>query len=120
MKTSFKSACITAGILFASTSTLFAQTPVGSPAQALAEARQRLVCGTGTVVDATYLSGNLLRATCRSQTPTQGLPAELQGTALTAGQVAAAAAAALLVVVVATGGDSDSTTTGETAGYSGE
>ena len=81
---------------------------------------QNEVFGTGTVVDATYLSGNLLRATCRSQTPTQGLPAELQGTALTAGQVAAAAAAALLVVVVATGGDSDSTTTGETAGYSGE
>ena len=78
--------------------------------QALAEARQRLVCGTGTVVDATYLPGGQLRATCRAQS-NETLPQELQGTELTTAQIGAVAAAALLVVIVATGGDDDSTTT---------
>ncbi|MBB97115.1 MAG: hypothetical protein CML68_21265 [Rhodobacteraceae bacterium] len=97
---------------------LAAQTAVGNPAQALAEARQRLVCGTGTVVDATYLTGGLLQATCRAQQSPRTLPSELQGTALTAGQAAAAAAAALLLVVVATGGGDDNSSTTTTYKYS--
>ncbi|TNJ41781.1 hypothetical protein [Phaeobacter sp. B1627] len=36
---------------------------------AVAEARARLVCGSGTVVSATYLPGGLLQATCRQNAP---------------------------------------------------
>ncbi|QEW19174.1 hypothetical protein LA6_001357 [Marinibacterium anthonyi] len=118
MKMSIVSAVTATALVFTPLSGAFAQTPTGSPAQAMAEARQRLVCGPGTVVDATYLTGGLLRATCQSRTTT-GLPAELSGTALTAGEIAAIAAGALLVVIVATGGGGDSTTTADT-GSSGE
>lgn len=89
-----------------------AQVPLGTPAQAIAEAQARLVCGTGTVVDATYVPGGLLRATCRAQARTaqnSRLPTELQGTGLSSG--AAVGAGALLVVVVASGGGSGGTTT---------
>ena len=36
---------------------------------AVAEARARLVCGSGTVVSATYIPGGLLQATCRQNAP---------------------------------------------------
>lgn len=117
MKTSIFSAVSAAAILFGPLSGAIAQTPTGNPATALAEARQRLVCGPGTVVEATYLTGGLLKATCQSR-GSMGLPAALAGTELSAGGLAAAGAAALLIVIVATGGDSDSTTTGETGSVS--
>ena len=116
MKTSIASACATTALVTALATGLFAtpgaqaQAALGTPAEALAEARQRLVCGTGTVVDATYLPGGQRRATCRAQS-NETLPQELQGTELTTAQIGAVAAAALLVVIVATGGDDDSTTT---------
>lgn len=101
-----------------------------TPATALAEAQARLVCGTGTVVNATYLPGGLLRATCRANVPrseatassgASQLPAPLEGTAL----VSPAAAGAVTAVVVASillGGDDDTatTTTTTTTTLSGE
>ena len=114
-----------AALLLSSHLPAMAQVPLGTPAQAVAEAQARLVCGTGTVVDATYLPGGLLRASCRAQTRTtqnSRLPTELQGTSLTTG--AAIGAGALLVVVVASGGGSGGTTTTTSTlgggGYGGE
>lgn len=57
------------------------------PGGAQAEAQARLVCGSGTVLNANYLPGGLLRVTCQSNstqnTATNELPSELQGTTLT-------------------------------------
>lgn len=56
---------------------LFALTLVAAPltataqGTAMAEARTRLVCGSGTVVSANYIPGGLLQATCRANTPQQ-------------------------------------------------
>ncbi len=101
----------TAALVVSFQGAAMAQVPLGTPAQAVAEAQSRLVCGSGTVVDATYVPGGLLRATCRAQARTtqNRLPSELQGTGLSTG--AAVGAGALLVVVVASGGGSGSTTT---------
>lgn len=85
-------------------------------ATAIAEANARLVCGTGVVVNAVYLPGGLLQATCQSPSQgaagqsTPGVPAALAGTGLSAGAVAGIAAGALLLVVVGTGGDGEVTT----------
>lgn len=45
--------------------------PLAGAAQgtAMAEARARLVCGSGTVVSANYIPGGLLQATCRDNAP---------------------------------------------------
>lgn len=80
---------------------------------AAAEARARLVCGTGTVLNATYLPGGLLRVTCRAANqpnPARELPRELQGTGLTT-TTPLAAITALIVTTIIIGENGTSTTT---------
>ncbi len=86
------------------------------PGGAQAEAQARLVCGAGTVVNATYLPGGLLRVTCRansnqqstSSNATSDLPAPLDGTTLAP---TLTGAALTVVVIAAIVGSEDATTT---------
>ena len=43
--------------------------PVYAQGSAIAEARARVVCGSGTVVSATYVPGGFLQATCSQTRP---------------------------------------------------
>lgn len=117
--------CVVPALLAIMAAPALAQAPLGTPAQAVAEARSRLVCGTGTVVDATYVPGGLLRATCRAQARSTAqnnrLPAELQGTTLSTGALVTGGALLAIVVVATGGGSSDSSTTTTTSsGYISE
>ncbi|OUS35302.1 hypothetical protein A9Q94_13550 [Rhodobacterales bacterium 56_14_T64] len=77
---------------------------------ALAEAKTRLVCGTGTPIAAEYLPGGLLQVTCRKNLPRDTLPDALQGTGLTV-TTEIGLIAAIAVISVIAGNNSVSTTT---------
>ncbi|NIZ13097.1 hypothetical protein [Phaeobacter sp. HF9A] len=95
---------------------------------AAAEARARLVCGSGTLVSATYLPGGLLQATCRQNTPNSTSNAGnansgtgggnglgtggLGGTGIAGTTVAVGVA----LTVISSGGDTATTTTEASAG----
>ncbi|PCJ05487.1 MAG: hypothetical protein COB16_15755 [Rhodobacteraceae bacterium] len=83
---------------------------------ALAEAKTRLVCGTGTPVAAEYLPGGLLQVTCRGKVPRDTLPDGLQGTGLTTA-TGIGIIATIAVVAIVAGGSSSSTTTTVSSGY---
>ncbi len=78
---------------------------------ALAEAKTRLVCGTGTAIAAEYLPGGLLQVTCRRDLPRDTLPDTFQGTGLaTTAEIGLIATIAVIAVIA--GNNSVSTTTG--------
>lgn len=86
-----------------------------NPGSAQAEAQSRLACGSGTVLNATYLPGGLLRVTCQSSSTQSStastaseLPAALQGTGVVAGPVAGAIAVVVLGAIML-GDDSSGT-----------
>ena len=99
--------------------------PISAQAQAveaaLAEARVRLACGSGTPVSAVYLPNGSIEVTCRQNVPqraaTNTAAAEtartnpLGGTTLTAGPVGGTIAAAVVLGVVVGGSDGSTTTT---------
>lgn len=99
---------------------------VAVPGAAMAEAQTRLVCGAGTVLNATYLPGGLLQATCQSNAvkntastaSTSELPGALQGTALTPG-VAAAGVIGVVVLGAALGSDDTTVATTTTTSTTG-
>ncbi|MCG7624556.1 hypothetical protein [Epibacterium sp. Ofav1-8] len=93
--------------------------PSLAPAQgaAVAEARARLVCGSGTVVSATYIPGGLLQVTCRQNAPSSSNASNSGSTGNSLGTgglgstgVAVGAVAAAVALTVATS-SSDATTT---------
>ncbi len=93
-------------------------TPAVSQAQgaAAAEARARLVCGSGTVVSATYIPGGLLQVTCRENAPNSSNSASGNnglgtGGLGTTGIAAGVVAAAVVLTVIANDSDSSTTTT---------
>lgn len=91
---------------------------------AVAEARARLICGSGTVVSATYLPGGLLQATCRQNTPNSSTSnantASGNGSGLGTGGLGTTGLGigvltATVVLTVGTSGSSGTTTTGTSA-----
>lgn len=99
-----------------------------SPATANAEAQARLVCGSGTVVSATYAPGGLLRVTCQTNNPQSNpnstgsgtantLPTALGGTGL--GTLPAAGLLLVVVVAAVAGGGSGPATTTTTTTTTG-
>ncbi|KAE9627595.1 hypothetical protein FEE96_19475 [Parasedimentitalea maritima] len=74
---------------------------------ALTDARNRQVCGTGELVRAKYLESGVLQVYCRGGPVTNNV---LEGTAL-AGGAGAAGLAALVILAVVIGDSSDGTTT---------
>lgn len=96
------------------------------PGGAQLEAQTRLVCGTGTVLSATYLPGGLLQVTCQSTSAQNAasasqLPTALEGTALTT--TATTAVITVLVVAAILAGDEGtetSTSSSSTSGFGGE
>lgn len=78
------------------------------------EAKARLACGSGTVVNAQYLPGGVLQVTCQQTTTEQSLvqnalPEELLGTTLTP-TVAAALVTTVVFLAIIAGDDSTGTT----------
>ncbi len=89
---------------------------------ALAEARARVACGSGTPVSAVYLPSGAIEVTCRQNVPrrtaTNSAAAEtarqnpLGGTGLATGPAAAIVATAVILgIAVGDGGDSSTTST---------
>lgn len=86
---------------------------------AAAEARARLVCGSGSVVSATYLPGGMLQATCsQSARPAAEGGNQLGTGGLTTGPAAAAVIAGTVLVIGSSGSDSDTTVTTTGTAYS--
>jgi len=95
--------------------------PGVAPAQgaAIAEARARLVCGSGTVVSATYIPGGLLQVTCRQNAPnatsSSNAGSGSSGTGLGTGGLAGGGvvvgvvAAAIALTIATTGSDTPDT-----------
>ena len=94
------------------------------PGDPMSEARSRVACGAGELISATYISGNLLRVTCRQQGDEQRqrpdrTPAE--GTGLTTPAVAGVIVSLVLIAgLTGSDGTGTTTTTADTAPDAGE
>ena len=83
--------------------------------QALAEAKTRLVCGTGTAIAAEYLPGGVLQVTCRRDLARDTLPDTFQGTGLSA-TTEIGLIATIAIIAVLAGNSSNSTVTSTSSG----